>query len=504
MSITHRNSRPIQDILADLASELGFDEEWMEQQLRMGGEHVQQLLREYVANGIYSARAYARHHWNEYQLRQEQNTDLEHFDRMVRHCDSQNMDINDNYTGCESLSNSPREEQMQPASKKHKSAPVGEEGIAEEPAQIGLDKLVASGPIWTHFPNNQRTRLRYRATIYYGDTSMWTANRTVFTRSNITAATELAGTGGGNVTEAITQNLAQGTTVNQAAQAYDFSVPYLLQLRMTSPYNIIKSLGDTTKSTIISEPNWISMWDGMYQYYVCQETDWGVNLHFGAPVDATAGTQTAGGVTGSPQYYKLKIFYRYTNQDDPPTKWTMGSARNVRSSAWSDNTTTSGGQIATDYATPTSSTAAGVTENLNSDDYEMMGGWKMRTVSWNTTHATSVHLGGKYRFGQCKMDVKTLMPTDAAGTQTTPTAEGMTLTRATPAFPEILSIIIVNDAASNEAKGLACPFTIQIDTNQQIDFADLRAGFKFPTPNLSTQGTYEYTPQQYYKRGALY
>lgn len=380
----------------------------------------------------------------------------------------------------------------------------GEDGLASEPAQTGLDTIQAEGPIWSHFPNNQRTRLRYRATIYYGDSTFWKGRQIAFGNSTAQTATSLGAGGGGNVTLATTENLAQGDTVNQSAQAYDFNTPYLLQLRMTSPYNIIKSLGDTTTITTASEPNWISMWDGMYQYYVCQETDWGLNLHFGAPVDKTAGTQTAGGVTGNMQNYKLKVFYRYTNQDDPPTKWTYSLNRVANLGAWTDNTTTTG-QLSTDNALPVQSTAVGnTTINLTSDDYEAMGGWKSKTVSFNTTHATSVHIGGKYKFGQCKMDVKTLMTTDAHGANANPTAEGMSITRATPQFPEILSIIIVNDAASNEASGLACPFTMQIDTNQQIDFADLRAGFKFPTPNLCTQGTYEFTPQQYYKRGAGY
>ena len=107
------------------------------------------------------------------------------------------------------------------------------------------------------------------------------------------------------------------------------------------------------------------------------------------------------------------------------------------------------------------------------------------------------------------MDVKTLMPVDAAGAQSIPTAEGMTLSRSTPQFPEVLSIIVCYDYATTQfpsaATSVKVPFSMQFDTNKLINWADLRANFKFPTPNCSSiSGSNMMTDEQYFWRGAAY
>ena len=372
----------------------------------------------------------------------------------------------------------------------------GEEAFSDE-AQTGLDSIRAEGPIWTHFPNSQRTRLRYRSTRYSNNKVNWKAHKVPYGNDDYQTATDLTTTGGGATTQLDLSTLTYGN--ENIPTNYDFNTPYLIQLRMTSPYNIIKSMG-TLNSGTVSEPTWISLWDGMYQYYQCKETDWGVTFRFGQP-QASNGT-LPNNIAGNPQNYKLKIFYRYTNQDEPPTKFTYNTAKTANMGAWYESA--GGGQIPPTYSTEQAVTTANETINLTSDDYERMGGWKVKTVSWNTTHSTECHIGGKYTFGQCKMDIKTLLHNDASGAQANPTAEGMSLTRATPQFPEILSIIIVNDAASNLSEGVACNFSVQTDMSQQIDFCDLRAGFKFPTPNLNTVSSYVFTPEQYFLRGAAY
>lgn len=377
-------------------------------------------------------------------------------------------------------------------SKKQKTGGTEEEFT--DIAQHGLDSIKADGPIWTHFSNSQRTRLRWRATVFNEQIANWVSGLHPFGQMNISTATSLNTTGGGAIAEGSSAILASDTT----NVGYDFSTPFLTQVRMTSPYNILKGIGGYTAATK-SEPNWIAVFDSKYQYYQVQETDWGITLNFGKPrLSAEPPT-----IMGAYQNHKLKIFWRYTNQDDPPIKYTYSTNRLANVGAFSNNVQV-GGQITSDRATPQAVTVANNTINLTSDDYERMGGWKCKTVSFNTTHATTVHLGGRYKFGQCKMDIKTIMPTDAAGAQATPTAEGMTLSNATPAFPEILSVIIVNDYSTCQRSSVTIPFSISYDTNQAIDWCDLRANFKFPTPNCNeTNATSNVlTEEQFFTRGA--
>jgi len=399
-----------------------------------------------------------------------------------------------------SLSNSTAEEQDM--SKRHHSDVSGSGGEVTAPhsAQAGLDSIEAEGPVWTHFPNTQRALLRYRNTMYYGMQAETKGNLIPFRNQALYTTTNLTTSGGGAALPADDNTVAYGK--ESFVDGYDFKNPYLLQLRMTSPYNIVKSC-ETLDSGYKSEPNWIGLFDSKYQYYQVKKTDWGVTLTFGVPQLDNGAVDN--NLIGAYQNYRLKVFWRYTNQDEPPVKWTYSVNRNANIGDWSNNAIISG-QYSEDKASVTKATpTSDAIVPLTSDDYERMGNWKCKTVHWNTTRGTTVHLGGTYKFGQCKMDVKTLLHSDAAGAQTNPTAEGMSLTKSTPQFPEILSIIIVQDCATCMMPDVKTEFTAQIDTSQLVDFVDLRGNFKFPTPNLcTTASTYEYTDEQFFTRGAGY
>ena len=377
-------------------------------------------------------------------------------------------------------------------------------------AQDGLDTIEGHGPIWTHFPNTQLARLRWRATIFQNDQSLWGGGLVPFGNVTTTTSTPLVSTGGGALATGGTgDDLSIGSNTSALNKGYDFTNPYLIQLRMTSPYNILKTMGSVGSGNTHSEPNWLPMFDNRYQYYQCMQTDWGVTFNFGTPRTVSSNTFTE---QLDYQNYKLKIFYRYTNQDDPPVAWTLNTNRVASAGAWTDNTSTgTPGQISSDYAgvTNMSNSNTGTTP-LTSDDYERMGNWHMRTVTWDRTRPCTIHIGGTYKFGQCKMDIKTILPTDAKGVQSVPTAEGMSLARTTPQFPELLSIIIVADSSvaqqlGGTANSTTVPMSTQFDTSQLVNFADLRANFKFPTPNCSTvSGGQMQTDEQYFWRGATY
>ena len=474
---------------------MGYDEDWVQSIIERGTRYTADLIRQWASDTGHQLSARAR-------------SEVQHFSEQLQGHEARNENngIGPMECGwhaedqCESLSNSPSGETM---AKRQKT--TGEIEGENDNAQHGLDSIDAEGPVWTHFPNTQRARLKWRATVFQQDQSKWLGNLVPFDNvSNITT-TKLSNTSGGAVTGGgVGDDLGQ--TASAALTGYDFYQPYLIQLRMTSPYNIMKTLGSLNNAnSSVSEPNWLALFDNRYQYYQVAETDWGVHLSFGTPRTLIPLQEDV-----DFQNFKLKVFWRYTNQDDPPTNWSLDAFRTANVQAWTDNTTVpASGQIGQDQATETNISAAPGATPLTSDDYERMGGWKMKTVAFDRTKPCSVHLGGRYKFGQCKMDIKTILPTDAAGVQATPTAEGMSLTRTTPAFPELLSIIIVNDYATSQVvQGSAStrvPFSMQFDTNQLVNFADLRANFKYPTPNCAaTSGGNMMTDEQYFWRGAAY
>lgn len=366
--------------------------------------------------------------------------------------------------------------------------------------------IVPEGPVWTHFPNKQTARLTWLETFYHQDEGLLQTARVFFENPILQTATQMgSGGGGGAVAIGVTEDL----TTLTAANAYDFAQPWVMQLRMTSPYNIINKVGSlaTAFPTSTSEPSWLSYFDQKYQFYHQTRCDWNVTLDFGTPM---AGT----GVTKNEyQNYGIWVFWRYTNNDNPPTAWQDDSAntivnQTIATSNEVGNTTNSTG----DTITSKMWTGTGTTVYLTSDDYFRMGGWKHKYVHWETIKSTKCHLSGSYTFGQCKMDIKsqaaTSNPTGVANT-----TEEWSSCGSTAIFPENLSIIAVQDCARTATfsdavpHGVKVPFSVRCKTDHELVFADLRSNYKFPTPALCNNNgatTKMITDEVNFRRGAMY
>lgn len=336
----------------------------------------------------------------------------------------------------------------------------------KEPEEGGEQQVTKPHHIWRRFPNTDTAALKWIQSSF-GAGGSYPPN-TPFDSNDYHSATSLLDTsGGGGAND--TLKICNLLNTNSGT---DYDTPQLYQLRMTSPYNILKSYGTlNSRSTANSQPTWLEFFDSKYQYYHVMETEWEITFHFGTPNDGTNAVSQF-------QNYGLYIFWKYTNEDDPPTQWTS----NTNNIANADNvafSTTRGETIAIRNVTDT---IGGGTANLTCDDYFRMGGWHHKRVTFNTTHPKVVSIEGKYLYGQCKMDIKTLMSNDVNSAHTT--AEGWGLTGATPAFPECLSIIVVQDCATNNQSGVKVPTGIRMETEQLIQFKDLRSAYKFPTPGL--------------------
>ncbi len=368
------------------------------------------------------------------------------------------------------------------------------------PEEGGEEQITKPHHIWRRFPNTQTAALKWVMTTFGAGVTDITTNLVPFDRQDVKYTTSLATTDG----TATATPTYDGICTTLYTSGVSFQIPKLYQIRMTSPYNILKQHQSTampiTSGFQGSSPTWLSFFDSMYQYYHCMETEWEITLHFGTPVDSTNNT------AAQFQNYGLYIFWRYTEQDDPPIQFNtasdgvMGTARQTQATS---NTTSQATNA--DYTVPTLlHTGTSATYSLTPDDYFRMGGWHHKRVTFNTTHPATVTLEGTYKYGQCKMDLKTIAPGDAHGLDTT--AEGWAQTGATPVFPENLSIIIVQDNAVNAAGtyDIRVPYSIRYETEQLIQFKDLRSNFKFPTPQLanSLAAGHSPTPEVFFIRGA--
>lgn len=344
---------------------------------------------------------------------------------------------------------------------------------------MGMENdIVQEGPVWTHFPNTQDCYLQWRETFYYVDQAKVIDNRQVFGNPAWFAATSYATTGGGVPVGTTTENLLDVT----AGNCYDFNLPWILQLRMTTPYTIVQTIGATGANTSKSEPNWLQYFDQKYQYYHQIQCDYKVTLNFGTP-------SLAGAIYANYENYGIWVFYRYTNRDNPPTQWTYTASETVARSAQATadsivagaaDTGTSVDTIAQTLATAGSTN----TYNLTSDDYMRMGGWKKKYVSFNQNSSSSCVITGSYKFGQCKMDVKTLEQ-QTVGTFSSSGTEEWAPTGSTAIFPENLTIIAVQDCARSGAAGkVIVPFSISCSTGHRLVFKDIRQNYKFPHPGL--------------------
>ena len=415
MHLTRRHLTPtVLAVLCRLAEEHGFDAAWVHRQLAQGRRDAMEIVSRWGHNAVRELRRVYEEHSG--QTTHEQNR-----------ANARNQQI----TERRSQHNSLRGAQAEPTS----MANNGEEhNMGDAPEEGGEQQITKPTHIWRRFPNTETACLKWVQSIFLNDASNTTIPpKMPFDIQNVVATTDLSNSGGGVLsTPTVITTMTQTTGQN-------YNTPQLLQLRMTSPYNIVKTqIGSQTVGN--SQPVWLELFDQKYQYYHVMETEWEVTFNFGFPNNGTS-TITQG------QNYGLYIFWKYTNEDDPPVSWTAGTGSIANVGGPSD-TDDLGEKI--DVTKMTNSLG---TQPLTADDYFRMGGWHHKHVTFNTTHHERHIIHGKYKFGQCKMDIKTISGSDAHSAATT--AEGWSQARATPAFPEILSIIVVRDNACDAQTTIA-------------------------------------------------
>lgn len=382
-------------------------------------------------------------------------------------------------------------------------------GGAEMPG--GEDNVLPVSHIWRRFPNVQTTALKWIATQYCVNdleaANPQFADRQPFNHPERQTATNLSVTGGGAWTDLATQTYANQTYIN-TGEPIDYQRPRLYQLRMTTPYNILKSAGKNigiNTAVTNSQPMWISYWDQKYQYYHVLQCNWKIKFNFFMP-------QYGGGPNGVTGPYQkdvgLSIFWRYTNIDDPPLEHKINTSTINRRDVASNNNAETGANreiVDADFVPTTYLDIPAEREiYLTSDDYESMGGWNRVEVAWDNTKRTTAVLTGSYNFGDCQMDLKTMLPADVGGYDTG--SEMWSIVGTTARFPENLSIIVVNDAGRN-VSGILVPTTIQYETEHVIQWRDLRSNYKFPTltqVNSLSPITNMPTDEIHFKRGAAY
>lgn len=386
-----------------------------------------------------------------------------------------------------SLENSPATTQA-PTATMSDAAPKGIEGAESQ--------LSAVHDVWTRFPNSQWARLGWWYTNYVSDQSAISTvaqTRDGFDNPSLQTTTDLLTTGGGAITPtsgAWQQGVSGiGGTI---ATGHDFKQPLMFQLRMTTPYNIMKTYtaqGLTNNAVGNSQPAWLEMFEGKYQFYHVSECDWRIDFNFGRPFNV-ASTFTHDQNCG---YY---IFWKYTSNDTPP----LGYSINNTNYAHGGETDGTGVKLINKAVL----TTGAYTQACTPDDYFRMKGFHSKHVSLNSIGPTHVTISGTYKFGQCKMDIKqqdhsTLGPT---ALQT----EGWLATGSTYLFPEDLTIIIVQDNAMNALSGISTPLGYRINTEQLTEFRDLRSAFKFPTPANATinSATTVNTEASFFNKGAAY
>jgi len=370
--------------------------------------------------------------------------------------------------------------------------PMGIEGTEEQ-----LDPV---RDVWTRFPNHQYAKLGWWYTNYISDiaTTIARTTRNAFDNPDAETTTDLLTTGGGvrNVTTGPTQLGATGFA-GYTASGHDYKNPVMFQLRMTSPYNIMKTYagqGLAGNQVGNSQPSWLEMFEGKYQFYHVNECDWRIDFNFGTPF-----------VLGSPStnffnqhdmgYY---IFWKYTSNDTPPLSFPLSNSQiaNVATvPVGSDGNRITGVQTLTGGA---------FTQNCTPDDYFRMRGFHSKHVSLNNIGPTHVTIAGKYKFGQCKMDIKQQDHSTLGGTALQ--TEGWIQTGSTYLFPEDLTVIIVQDNAMNSLGGVYTPVGFRMNTEMLTEFKDLRSAFKFPTPANSyvNNATTLNTEAVFFNKGAAY
>lgn len=241
--------------------------------------------------------------------------------------------------------------------------------------------------------------------------------------------------------------------------------PMLIQYRMTSPYNIVKS-----DSGNLSEPQWIGFFDSKYQYYHVAKAKWTLSF--------TLGFNDVAGGSGVPlgedhqQYYAFYVYWKYTSEDDPPTSFAIDTT---------GKTSYNGSPL-----------------NCTPDDYDRMGGWNKIWIQGDNRRLTRKVITGQYETGQCRMDVKMINDPKHSGTAT---AEGWTAVKSTVLFPENLSVILVQDHAfTNNLTAANVNIGIRSEIDYLVQFRDLQSKYKYPVQSAAIGGTFD--DGQYFYRGA--
>lgn len=417
--------------------------------------------------------------------------------------DPDNETKEDDWQEIHSFENSPAEETMAMQVHGVDNSPKGIEGAEDQ-----LDK---PHDIWTRFPNHQFTKLGWWYTNYMTDitpANVVAQQYDAFDQPSVSVATALGSSGGGARTNYLGAHALGATGITgistYSPSGHDFKKPVLLQLRMTTPYNIFKTYtGDDLVNNTVgnSQPNWLEMFDAKYQYYHVIETEWRIDFNFGIPFYRDGDVPN-----NSLNFYNQHdcgyyIFWKYTSNDVPPTSFSMTNSNiaNVNNSIVT-SVDAQGRQI----SSVNPMTGGTYTLHATPDDYFRMKGFQSKHVSLNSTHATHVTIGGKYKFGQCKMDIKTQDHSTLGGTALQ--TEGWLASGTTYLFPEDLTVIIVADNAMNANAGVFTPLGYRINTENLIEFRDLRSAYKFPNPSNAfiNSATTLNTEAMFFNKGGAY
>lgn len=355
--------------------------------------------------------------------------------------------------------------------------------------------------VWTRFPNHQWTKLGWWYTNFISDIagSVSQQRRDAFDNPDAETTTDLLTTGGGVRIPmgGVTQLGATGFA-SYTPSGHDYKNPVMFQLRMTSPYNIMKTftgLGLAGNQVGNSQPAWLEMFEGKYQFYHVSECDWRLDFNFGTPFIGGGSTPANFFNQHDMGYY---IFWKYTSNDTPPLSYPISNNQIAHVDA------PLAGSDGNRIINVAPLTTGSFTQQMTPDDYFRMKGFHSKHVSLNSIGPTHVSIAGKYKFGQCKMDIKQQDHSALGGTALQ--TEGWIQTGSTYLFPEDLTVIIVQDNAMNSIGGIFTPVGFRMNTEMLTEFKDLRSAFKFPTPAnayINTATTLN-TEAAFFNKGAAY
>lgn len=359
------------------------------------------------------------------------------------------------------------------------AAPMAGEG---QSGQLGVEtQLSPFTDPWTHFPNTENAILHWVRVFMiskYGLSNDATHQSQMYDQNDDTVTAQ--DTDITNMTTKSVTNLAPNLAAGSAG-LWDYHYPFLLQFAMNTPYGILDKYsntfnttnGTTTTYSIPTvtatqsgyQPHWLSFFDHKYQYYHQIKCDWELEFNLGSQTDVSS-------------YEKLGsfyIFYRYTNEDEPPVNFSSSLALPANTSGGVSHTVTAGllgpGVSANSYCP------------LTPDDYMRMGNWKHVRLDQSATHPARQTIKGTYTSGQCKMDVQTLAADKAGHTDH---AEGWIQVKTRPTFNEKLHVIIVADNARYGTSAYAA-IGVRMKTSHYIQFKDLDYTYKFPLANNNLQ-----------------